>query len=134
MEAKFIPPIDMYPVRIFQSRYGGVYEGGSWICASGNTALPKEAFGDDEDCVSFWSSGAAIKIGVGYSPDDAYFDMLNKNGYNDEQSPAYKELVQRFDTDVKLRSDKSVSETMRSIRLERTNYFDSSTGFAFDEG
>ena len=44
---------DYYPVEIFKSRYGGVYEGGDWI-ACVNCNMPGEAQGGDPTCAAFW--------------------------------------------------------------------------------
>ncbi len=59
----------MYPVTIFKARYGGAYEGGSWVALHA-WDIPSEAQGDDTTC-STWFGDNSHRIGVGSSPNEA---------------------------------------------------------------
>jgi len=63
-------PIFLYPIVVRETRYGGVYEGGSWFAYSGY-GFPVEAIGDDCECADFWGSEASNKLGVGNTPNEA---------------------------------------------------------------
>lgn len=80
--------LSAYPIGIFQSRYGGVYEGGEWhaIPRYNETIFDKPyeeyRIGDDCDAVDFWGSQEAGKIGVGETPELAISDMWAKISFN----------------------------------------------------
>lgn len=71
--------LDLYPVLIFQTRYGGVYEGGSWAAIANCDIIPSDAIDDDLICCRWWMSDRAKLVGVGGSPDQAYVNMLLKH-------------------------------------------------------
>lgn len=75
--------IDLYPVLIFQTRYGGMYERGNWAAIANCTSVPEEAIGDDTTCSEWWASDNSKFVGVGMSPDDAYLNMLERYDYYD---------------------------------------------------
>lgn len=78
---------EIYPVTIFMSRYGGTYEGASWIAvnASAYECVVSDFLGDDETCYSAFDKvdkgsvknefGDTIRIGRGGNPSEA-FDSL----------------------------------------------------------
>lgn len=68
-------PVFMYPIVVRETRYGGVYEGGSWFAYSGHN-FPMEAIGDDDDCAFFWASEASKKMGVGNTPNEAVHRLI----------------------------------------------------------
>lgn len=70
--------VHLYPVLIFETRYGGVYEKGSWASIANCESVPEHAVGDDDECSSWWVSEESKMVGVGYTPDSAYVDMLNR--------------------------------------------------------
>jgi hypothetical protein len=70
---------DLYPVTIVQTRYGGIYEGGTWAAFRVHPEqLPADAFGGDIVCVPWWADfGKAV--GVGATPDAALADLEAKH-------------------------------------------------------
>jgi len=58
------PPLELYPVIVRESRYGGVYEGGAWFAFSG-FGFPTDAIGNDAECSAFWWSDRSILMGRG---------------------------------------------------------------------
>lgn len=71
--------IDLYPVLIFQTRYGGTYEGGSWAAIANCDVIPEDAIGCDTECADWWYSEESKLVGVGNTPDEAYVKMLIKH-------------------------------------------------------
>lgn len=69
------PPLELYPVVVRESRYGGAYEGGAWFAYSGY-AFPSDAIGDDISCSNFWWSDRSLLIGRGDTPDGAVTDLI----------------------------------------------------------
>lgn len=71
----------MFPIIIFQSRYGGVYEGGLWFAVE-QCEDPLEtllgAHGDDDECLD-WFMENVNDVGVGVTPNDAYVMLLAKS-------------------------------------------------------
>lgn len=76
----------VYPVTIVQARYGGAYEGAEWLCfpCYPHQVDDKARGWDDSDieCAEFWEEvgrrpGKWI-IGRGWSPDDAYKDLIDR--------------------------------------------------------
>ena len=49
-------PLEMYPVSIRESRYGGLYEGGAWFANAKCDFMPNDAIGSDDEACDFWSS------------------------------------------------------------------------------
>ena len=73
-----IPPIDLYPVVVRESRYCGVYEGGAWFAYSGY-AFSSDAIGDDMACRSFWDSEDSLLYGRGDTPNGAVEDLIRRH-------------------------------------------------------
>lgn len=119
-------PIDLYPVVICQSRYGGVYEGGSWFCIPRCESIPEDAVGEDCECVDFWHSDASKNVGVGNSPNDALLMMLEKNGVSAIEN-AFQEAFNKFKNRI---PDSSANNYTNSEDIERTGYFKRASGFA----
>lgn len=80
-----VPPLELYPVVVRESRYGGVYEGGAWFAYSGY-AFPLDAIGDDIACSNFWCSDRALLIGRGDSPNGAVEDLILRHQMYGEKS------------------------------------------------
>jgi hypothetical protein len=59
-------------VVITETRYSGMYEGGSWAAFSVSdfTSVPTAAFGADADAVHWWSQ-PSVPVGVGDTPNEA---------------------------------------------------------------
>lgn len=74
----------MYPIVVRETRYGGVYEGGSWFAYSGH-GFPVEAIGDDDECSFFWASASSQQLGIGYSPNEAVEDLVQKQKMRDNE-------------------------------------------------
>jgi hypothetical protein len=72
-------PLEMYPVAIRESRYGGVYEGGAWFAIANCDYIPEDAIGSDDEACDFWSSDEAKMIGRGDTPNDAVIDLLERH-------------------------------------------------------
>ena len=72
-------PVSSWPIAIFQSRYSGVYEGGSWfaVADADKVNLEEGPYGDDEACVEWFSENYG-EIGVGDTPDEALQSLLFK--------------------------------------------------------
>jgi len=78
---RFDAPTGMFPIIIFQSRYGGVYEGGLWFAVEqcdDPTETLLGAHGDDDECVE-WFVENDRTVGVGATPNDAYVMLLAKS-------------------------------------------------------
>lgn len=73
--------LELWPIAIWQSRYGGVYEGGRWIAIGNCEILPQHTAMMDQDteCMDFWKSKQADHIGRGATPDEALEDLLRRN-------------------------------------------------------
>jgi hypothetical protein len=68
----------MYPVRIYQDRYGGSYSGGAWAAVDmkhktmETSAIEEGILGGDTEVREFWFSVADAKwIAVGRTPNEA---------------------------------------------------------------
>lgn len=65
-----------YPVTIFRTRYGGVYEGGPWgAVACEPQDLPDQALGNDSECAGWWSEHRH-GTGVGETVEAALASLL----------------------------------------------------------
>ena len=73
-----ITSLNLYPVSIHQTRYGGVYEGQDalWFAVSGD--VPEDAVGDDDECLDFWISDASLFVGRGRTPNEALVNLLDR--------------------------------------------------------
>lgn len=72
-----------YPVTICPARYGGTYEGASWICFPVHAELLakgqwRDWQGDDIECAEWWAQAQreGWPIGLGSSPDLAYGNLI----------------------------------------------------------
>jgi hypothetical protein len=119
----------LYPIIVFQSRYGGVYEGAEWFAISGfenlSSGLLEYFEGGDEDAVEFWSTKQNFPIAIGNTPNEAVNSLI-ANYSNDSNSIPYKEIVtpKSFGNN----SHPSFSNT----HIERTGFYERSMGFASD--
>ena len=69
-----------YPTTIVTARYGGTYEGGSWLAfPCDHEEVPSEAFDDDCTCAAWWASDSSKLVGRGNTPTAAYDDLLARN-------------------------------------------------------
>ena len=70
--------LNLYPVSIHQTRYGGVYEGSDalWFAVSGD--VPEDAVGDDGECLDFWLSDASLLVGRGKTPNEALINLIQR--------------------------------------------------------
>ena len=65
-------------ITIFQTRYGGAYEGGPWAAVYANPQdVPEDAWGGDT-FASHWWSDHEHEVGVGITPDEALADLRTK--------------------------------------------------------
>ncbi len=77
--------LNLYPVSIHQTRYGGVYEGygALWFAVSGD--VPEDAVGDDGECLDFWLSDASLSVGRGKTPNEALINLIQRVKNKDAQ-------------------------------------------------
>jgi len=68
----------LYPVYIAMTRYGGIYEGGSWAAFLGVLPVDGGWDGDDCTCAEWWAE-PRDSVGVGNSPNEAYASLKAKN-------------------------------------------------------
>ena len=143
MEKIIVQP-GLYPVVVRQSRYSGIYEGGVWFAIPSHeeTELTEPYIdylhGDDCDAVDFWDSDIAKTFGVGSTPNEAVADLLEKhNGtqLKDEEDSAYIDIRNQFQSTIEKRKETFVRnlEITSDIHLERTTYFEKSSGYKNDD-
>lgn len=83
---------------ILETRYGGVYEGGSWAAfsVSSHEAVPEDAFGGDPEACGWWGN-PTVPVGVGDSPNEALarleFLMARDRGGKEDSYFAVGDLV-----------------------------------------
>lgn len=66
--------IEQYPMTVVVARYGGLYEGGSWVAFPFDPwDIPQDAFGGDVDCMIWWRENGD-SVGTGPTPNDAVAD------------------------------------------------------------
>jgi hypothetical protein len=71
---------DLYPVTIVKSRYGGTYEGATWLAFNLEmNQVPPEVTGTDVECSEFFASTQLV-IGRGDSPDTSYTALAALTG------------------------------------------------------
>jgi hypothetical protein len=78
--------IQLYPIMVAQSRYGGLREGGAWHALPNadaawawSDAYFEYMFGDDDQAINFWHSSAASKVGRGDTPNAAVMDLVERH-------------------------------------------------------
>ena len=117
----------LYPIIVFQSRYGGIYEGGEWFAISGfenmSSDLNDYFEGDDCDAVDFWEKEHTFPIAVGKTPNEAVNSLLAKYSSNSESIP-YKEAIES----TAINKPKTIS--FNDTHIERTSFYERSMGFA----
>jgi len=122
-----MPKHDLYPVIVFQSRYGGVYEGGEWFAISGFENLSSDLNdyfeGGDCDAVDFWGKEHNFPIAVGNTPNEAVNSLIAKYSLNGESIP-YKEAI----ASTAINKPKTIS--FNDTHIERTSFYERSMGFA----
>jgi len=71
--------MNLYPVTIVKTRYGGTYErGGRWAAFPIDFSdVPMECISDDVTCCEWWANNGDY-VGVGVDPIDALEDLENK--------------------------------------------------------
>lgn len=96
----------IYPCTIIAARYGGHYEGGTWLAFNcDHDRIPWEATGDDISCGNFWDLQARgmlnyaplnvvphedvkpklIVVGKGDTPNLAVVDLVKQLGIDEPQ-------------------------------------------------
>lgn len=66
-----------YPLTVWRSRYGGVYEGGEWVAMNCDPhSVPSEAYSDDVTCATWWST--ADRVGVGSTIEEAIAKLVSR--------------------------------------------------------
>ena len=122
--------IELYPIIVLQSRYGGVYEGGEWFAISGfenlSSGLSKYFEGDDCDAVDFWSDEHDFPIAVGSSPNDAVNLLIAKYSSSGDSIP-YRDAI--ASTSI----NKTKTNSFKDMHIERTSFYEQSMGFAGDK-
>jgi hypothetical protein len=137
---KYISETGLYPIVIRQSRYSGIYEGGLWFAMPSHEEVDlTEAYieyihGDDCDAVDFWDSDIAKTFGVGNTPDEAITDLLAKNyevKIEEIQDSAYLDIRNKFQSTIDGRKEPFARspQITSDIHLERTAYFENSSGY-----
>jgi hypothetical protein len=65
-------------ITIFQTRYGGAYEGGPWAAVWASPQdIPEDAIVGDTFASRWWQEHEA-EVGVGSTPDEALADLKGK--------------------------------------------------------
>ena len=91
---------ELYPIFVSQSRYSGLYEGGSWYALpkadatwTWSDAFAEYAFGDYDAALEFWNSDESKMVGRGNTPNAAVLDLLERHSsvgqldYDDIREP-----------------------------------------------
>lgn len=121
---------DLYPIVVFQSRYGGVYEGAEWFAISGfenmSSGLDEYFNGDDDAAVDFWHQDHEFPIAVGNTPNEAVNSLI-ANFSKSDTSVSYKEIVSS--TSI----NKPKAPGFHDVHLERTGFYEQSMGFGINE-
>lgn len=127
-----------------QSRYSGVYEGGLWFAIPNHEEdnLPdgyvNYILGDDCDASDFWDCDIAKLFGIGNSPNEAVADLIRKHGgqsVGDIENSTYMALRNQFESVVEERKESIIKNppVTSDIHLERTAYFERSSGYKNDD-
>lgn len=70
---------ELYPVTIVKTRYGGVYEGGTWAAFDREPdELPPGWDGDDMTCSAWWGANGE-RFGVGPTPEAALAELERRS-------------------------------------------------------
>jgi hypothetical protein len=70
--------VSLWPIAIFEVRYGGTYEfGAKWFAVAECESAPVEALGDDSECLD-WFITNRDHIGLGANPNEALSDLYGK--------------------------------------------------------
>lgn len=65
-----------WPITVFMTRYGGVYEGGTWAAIRCEPQdVPADALGDDVSAMRWWEENRQ-HVGVGDGPASALLRLL----------------------------------------------------------
>jgi hypothetical protein len=116
---------------VFQSRYGGAYEGGEWFAISGfenlSSGLLEYFEGEDEDAVSFWSKEHDFPIATGNTPNEAVNLLLANYSKTTNDSVPYKKVIESTSM------NKPEYTSFSNTHIERTSFYERSMGFANDK-
>lgn len=141
---KNIRDLGLYPVVVRQSRYSGTYEGGLWFAIPNHEEvnLPEGyvnyIHGDDCDAYDFWDYGITKLFGIGNSPNDAVADLIRKHGgdyTSNTDNSEYIAIRSKFESIVEERKEPVIKNPpiTSEIHLERTAYFERSSGYKNDD-
>lgn len=141
---KNLRDLGLYPVVVRQSRYSGIYEGGLWFAIPNHEEMGLAEqyvdylYGDDCDAVDFWDSELAKTFGVGNTPNEAVADLIKKHGGNDIsdiENSEYMAIRNQFESVVEERKESVIKNPSitSEIHLERTAYFERSSGYKNDD-
>ncbi len=123
--------IDLYPIIVMQSRYGGTYEGGPWFAISGfenlSGGLIDYLEGDDCDAVDFWDAKHDFPIAVGNTPNEAVNLLVANYSNSNTDSISYKTVINSTSFSTNNHSD------FKNTHIERTGFYEKSMGFADDK-
>jgi hypothetical protein len=94
--------------------------------------------GDDCDAVDFWDSDIAKTFGVGDTPDEAVTNLIAKHNsaqIREDKDSAYIDIRNNFQSTIEERKASSIRhpQTTSDIHLERTSYFEKSSGYKNDD-
>jgi hypothetical protein len=77
----------LWPVTVVPARYGGCYEGASWVafpCRYHD--IPINPYDDDISAMEWWGSSNADMVGRGESPAEALDDLDRRCTYKQHRS------------------------------------------------
>lgn len=133
----------LYPIVVRQSRYSGVYEGGLWFAIPNHEEMDLAEqyidylYGDDCDALDFWDSKMGKTFGIGNTPNEAVENLIRKQSGQEEDAPssAYVDIRNQFDSAIEERKESFMRSphVTSEIHLERTAYFERSSGYKNDD-
>lgn len=92
---------DVYPCTVIPARYGGVYEGASWLAFNCvEDQVPWEATGDDITCGNFWnmqSKGMLNYAQRNVVPNEYLQPKLIVVGKGESPNLAVEDLIKRLE-------------------------------------
>jgi hypothetical protein len=109
--------IYLYPVVIYEDRYGGTYSGGRWLAVAQGDNPERNLFltgaydGDSE--ASFWGSNLPKWVGVGATPNDALEDLRHKSG-GDQREFDGQEAANALAASIRAHRSSGAAETGES--------------------